>query len=157
MKSLSLETTRLAPRVRARFARPFVVAATVAISSIAAACGGDSSTGPAPKPNGNYPMTTARGLAVPRTFTDAAGSKLTIEGGGIVMNADGTYALNYKGKLNALTFNLTDEGTYKLAGAVATFTPEDGDPAYTGRVTGRNISVDDFKIAGAKFDLGFKN
>ena len=100
-------------------------------------------------------MATAQGMAVPHTFTDAAGSKLTIEGGGIVLNPGGTYELHYKGKLNALTFDLTDEGTYKLAGKIATFTPDDGDPSYTGQVIGTTVIVEDFKIAGAKFDLGF--
>jgi hypothetical protein len=46
------------------------------------------------------------------------------------------YDLRYKGKLNALTFDLTDDGTYKMAGASATFTPDDGDPPYIGRVIG---------------------
>ena len=100
-------------------------------------------------------MSTAQGMKVPHTFTDPAGSKLTIESGGLTMNSDGTFELKYKGKLNALTFNLTDEGTFTVAGSTVTFTPDDGDPAYTGRVSGKSIVVDDFKIAGVKWDLGF--
>jgi hypothetical protein len=72
------------------------------------------------------------------------------------MSANGKYTLNYKGKLNTLTFDLTDEGSFSQAGANVTFTPDDGDPAYTGRTVGQSLVVDSFKIAGAKFDLGFK-
>ena len=135
--------------------RRLAVATSLVVASYAAACSSDSSTGPAPQPNGSYPMSTARGMAVPHTFTDAVGSKLTIEGGGLTLTANGTYELRYKGELNALTFDLTDEGTYTLAGSIATFTPDDGDPSYTGRLSGKTVMVDGFKIAGAKFDLGF--
>ena len=100
-------------------------------------------------------MSTARGLPVPRTFTDGAGSKLTIEGGSMIVNGDGKYALKYKGKLNSLTFDLTDEGNYTLSGSSMSFTPDDGDAPYTGRVQGKSVLVDGFKIAGVKFDLGF--
>ena len=135
--------------------RRLAVATSFAVTAITAACSSDSSTEPAAQASGAYPMSTARGLTVPHTFTDAAGSKLTIEGGGLTLDPNGTYELHYKGKLNALTFDLTDEGTFKLAGAIATFTPDDGDPSYTGRLAGKSVIVDDFKIAGAKFDLGF--
>ena len=135
--------------------RKLAAATTLAVAAFTAACSSDSSSGPVSTPTGSLAMSTAQGISVPHTFTDAAGSKLTIEGGSIVLNSGGTYELHYKGKLNALTFDLTDEGTYKMAGTTATFTPDDGDPAYTGRVIGTTVSVDDFKIAGAKFDLGF--
>jgi hypothetical protein len=36
-----------------------------------------------------------------------------------------------------------------------TFTPDDGDPSYTGRRSGKAIMIDGFKIAGVKWDLGF--
>jgi hypothetical protein len=135
--------------------RQLAALTTFAVAAFTTACSSDSSSGPVTPTTGSFTMSTARGMTVPHTFTDAAGSKLTIDGGGISLNSDGTYELRYKGKLNALTFDLTDEGTYKMAGATATFTPDDGDPAYTGRVIGTTVSVDDFKIAGAKFDLGF--
>ena len=135
--------------------RKFAAVTTLAVAALTTACSSDSSSGPIAPQTGAYGMATARGMALPHTFTDAAGSKLTIEGGDITLDADGTFELHYKGKLNALTFDLTDEGTYKMSGASATFTPDDGDPAYTGRVIGKTVSVDDFKIAGAKFDLGF--
>jgi len=145
-----------APRpARVSVARRVAIIGAFAAAAITAACGSDS-TGPSKvEVTGARPMATARGLAVPHTFTDGAGSKLTIEGGGLTMNADGTYALKYKGKLNALVFDLTDEGTYKLSGSIVTFTPEDDDPNYTGRVAGGSVLVDDFKIAGVKFALGF--
>ena len=135
--------------------RQLAALTTLAFVAITTACSSDSSSGPVTPQTGSFAMSTARGMTVPHTFTDAAGSKLTIEGGGIVLDSDGTYELHYKGKLNSLTFDLTDEGTYKMVGATATFTPDDGDPAYTGRVVGSTVNVDDFKIAGAKFDLGF--
>jgi hypothetical protein len=142
-------------RPHVTLARRVAMVGAFAAAAITAACGSDS-TGPSKvEVTGARPMATARGLAVPHTFTDAAGSKLTIEGGGLTMNADGTYALEYKGKLNALTFELTDEGTYRLAGTIVTFTPEDGDPNYSGRVAGSSVLVDDFMIAGVKFALGF--
>jgi hypothetical protein len=96
-------------------------------------------------------------MPVPRTFTDAKGSKLTIDGGSMILDADGTYQLKYKGKLNALTFDLTDEGTYKLSGSTVSFTPDDGDAPYTGRVEGRSVLVNGFRIAGVGFDLGFSS
>jgi hypothetical protein len=129
-------------------------ACALAAAAITAACSGDSSTAPV-QVAGARPMSTAQGMAVPHTFTDGAGSKLTIEGGGLTLSPNGTFALQYKGKLNALTFDLTDEGTYKLNGTTVTFTPEGGDPVYTGRVAGKSVVVDDFKIAGVKFDLAF--
>jgi hypothetical protein len=129
----------------------------MSMAVITAACGSDSATGPSKvQVAGAYPMSTARGLPVPHTFTDAAGSKLTIEGGSMTIDANGTYALKYKGKLNALTFDLTDEGTYALSGSTMTFTPEDtDDPPFTGKVQGKSVLVDGFKIAGVKFALGF--
>ena len=140
---------------RSRLMRQLGVATLLGAVTFIAACSSDSATGPGKPVPGAYPMTTARGLAVPHTFTDAAGSKLTIEGGSLTLGADGTFALSYKGKLNALTFDITDEGTFSQAGSIVRFTPDDGDPAYTGRVQGASLVVDDFKIAGAKFDLGF--
>jgi hypothetical protein len=142
-------------------ARQLAAAGALAAATFVGACSSDSSTGPAkpvpakPVP-GSYPMATARGMAVPHTFTDAVGKKLTIQGGALTMSANGKYTLNYKGKLNTLTFDLTDEGSFSQAGATVTFTPDDGDPAYTGRTVGQSLVVDGFKIAGAKFDLGFK-
>lgn len=100
-------------------------------------------------------MATARGFSIPHTFTDGVGSKLTVQGGALTLKTDGTYALNYKGKLNSITFDLTDDGTYTLSGSTATFTPDDGDPAYTGKMQGGTVLVG-FRIAGAPFDLGFK-
>ena len=153
---LSSAIASAAPRLHVRVARRTVVAATFAVAAIATACSSDSSTGPSTQPvTGAYPMSTARGIAVPHTFTDAKGSKLTIEGGGLTMNANGTFELRYKGKLNALTFDLTDEGKFAVSGSTVTFTPDDGDPAYTGRRSGKSIMVDGFKIAGVKWDLGF--
>ena len=139
--------------------RRIIVASALAISAITAACGSDSATGPSKtQVAGAYPMSTARGLPVPRTFTDNAGSKLTIEGGSMTIDANGKYALKYKGKLNALTFDLTDEGTYLLSGSTMTFTSEDpDDPKFTGKVQGKSVLIDGFKIAGVKFELGFKN
>jgi len=135
------------------------MASAFVVVAITAGCGSDSDspTGPSKaQVAGSYPMSTARGLPVPRTFTDAAGSKLTIEGGAMIVKADGTYELKDKGKLNSLTFDLTDEGKYTLAGSVMTFRPDDtDDPTFTGRVQGKSVQVEGFKIAGVKFDLGF--
>ena len=141
------------------FVRRIAVVTTIALSAVAAACGSDSATGPSTNQvAGAYPMSTARGLPVPRTFTDAAGSKLTIEGGSITIDANGTYALKYKGKLNALTFDLTDEGTYSLSGSSINFVSEDtDDPPFSGKVQGKSVLVDGFKIAGVKFELGFSS
>ena len=148
--------TAEAARYRHSIARRAVLAAALALAALTAACGSDSATGPTKtQMAGTYPMATVRGLSVPRTFTDPAGSKLTIEGGSLTIKSDGTYELNYKGRLNSLTFNLTDEGNYALSGAAVSFTPDDGDPGYTGRVNGKSMLVDGFKIAGVKFDLGF--
>ena len=126
------------------------------IVSTAACSDDDTATGPGGggPANGAYPMKTARGMAVPHTFTDSKGSKLTVEGGTLTLGAGGTYALNYKGKLNALTFDLTDEGKVSVSGTTAVFTPDDGDPSYSGKIQGGKITVN-FKIAGAAFDLGF--
>jgi hypothetical protein len=140
-----------------RLTRRVMVATALIASAFTAACGSDSSTGPsAGDVAGAYPMASVRGFPVPHTFTDAAGSKLTIDGGSITIDANGTYALEYKGKLNAMTFDLTDEGTYTLSGSTLTFVSDDeDDPPFTGRVHGSSVLVDGFKIAGAKFDLRF--
>ena len=153
MISLRLFSDLRSPRAFHRAALTSVAAMTFAV----AGCSGDSSTAPKTPQQlpGAYPMATARGLAVPHTFTDGAGSKLTIEGGSLTMTSSGTFTLKYKGKLNALTFDLTDDGTFSVSGTIVTFTPDDGEPKYTGRVVGKTVVVDDFKIAGAKFALGF--
>ena len=142
---------------RARVTRYVATVAAVAIAAITTACGSDSATGPTGADvAGAYPMAAVRGFSVPHTFTDGAGSKLTIEGGSISIDATGSYALAYKGKLNALTFDLTDEGTYSLSGSTMTFRSDDtDDPLFTGRVEGSSVVVDDFKIAGVKFELRF--
>jgi len=155
---LSAATAEAARYRTSRLARRTALAGAFAIVAITAACGGsDSAAGPSkpPQVTGAYPMATARGMSVPRTFTDAKGSKLTIEGGSLTVNADGTYALKYKGKLNALVFDLTDRGNYSVSGSTMSFTPSDGDPGFTGRVSGKSVSVVGFRIAGVGFDLGF--
>ena len=153
---LSSATAVVAPRSNVRLARRVAIVSALAMAAVTAACSSDSSTGPSKTGvTGAYPMATAQGMKVPHTFTDPAGSKLTIESGGLTLKSDGTYELKYKGKLNALNFDLTDEGTFSLSGSTVKFTPDDGDPAYTGRVAGKSIVVDDFKIAGVKWDLGF--
>jgi hypothetical protein len=143
-----------------RFPRAFqraMLAGVLTAAFAVAGCSSDSSTGPSiPRQlPGAYPMATAEGLAVPHTFTDGAGSKLTIQGGSLTMTSGGTFSLSYKGKLNALTFDLSDEGTYVVSGTTVTFTPDDGGAKYTGRVVGKTVVVDGFKIAGVKFALGF--
>jgi hypothetical protein len=153
---LSSSTTRVTPRSNVRLARLAAMVSAFSLAVLTAACSSDSSTGPSKTGvTGAYPMSTAQGMKVPHTFTDPAGSKLTIESGGLTMKSDGTFELKYKGKLNALNFDLTDEGTFSLSGSTVRFTPDDGDPAYSGRVTGKTIVVDDFKIAGVKWDLAF--
>jgi hypothetical protein len=139
---------------RSSLARQLAGVTAVVAVTFSAACSGDLSTSPdkpVPLP-GAYPMTAARGLAVPHTFTDAVGKKLTIQGGALTMTADGKYMLNYAGKLNAITFDLTDEGSFSQAGANVTFTPDDGDPAFVGRIVGKSLVIDDFKIARAARD-----
>lgn len=124
---------------------------------VLAACGdSDSPSGPSAPITGSYAMATVRGFSVPHTFTDAVGQKLTIHGGSVTLNPDGTFALNRQGKLNNLSFNLTEEGDYTQSGGLVTFTPDDGDPSFTGKLLGKTIAVDDYPIAGAKFDLTFK-
>jgi len=141
-----------------RVNRLVVTALAIGLMAGTAACSDDdTATGPGGGPvTGAFPMRTARGMAVPHTFTDSKGSKLTVEGGSLTIGAGATYALNYKGKLNALTFDLTDEGTVSVSGTTAVFTPDDGDPPYSGKIQGTSITVN-FKIAGAAFDLGFKS
>lgn len=135
-----------------------VVAAGFAFAVLAAAtaCSNDDTpTGPGNGPvTGAFSMRTARGFSVPHTFTDAVGKKLTVEGGSLTLGPNGTYALNYKGKLNTLEFDLTDEGTVSISGSSVTFTPDDGDTPFAGKIQGRTISVS-FRIAGAMFELGF--
>ena len=145
-----------AAHVRSGLARRVTIAVVLTAATLVAACSSDSSTGPTKPVPGAYPMATARGMALPHTFTDIAGSKLTIQGGALSMTANGTYTLNYKGKLNTLTFDLTDKGTFSQSGTIVTFKPDDGDPSYTGRMVGGSIVVDAFKIAGAKFELAFR-
>jgi len=137
--------------------RAIVMGLTLAVVSATAACSdSDSPTAPSNGPvTGAYAMKTVRGFAVPHTFTDAVGKKLTVEGGKLTLGPNNSYELSYKGKLNSLVFDLTDEGTVSISGSTATFTPDDGDPAYTGTIKGKTISVAGFKIAGAKFDLSF--
>jgi hypothetical protein len=55
----------------------------------------------------------------------------------------------------ATTTTLTDEGTFTVSGSLVTFTPDNSDPKYTGCVQGRTVIVGDFKIARAKYPLGF--
>ena len=137
-----------------------VMGLTLALAGATAACSdNDSPTAPGTPGNGpvtgSYAMKTVRGFAVPHTFTDAVGKKLTVDGGKLTLGPSNSYELNYKGRLNSLEFDLTDEGTVSIAGSTATFTPDDGDPAYTGTIKGKTISVASFKIAGAKFDVSF--
>lgn len=103
---------------------------------------------------GVRPMRTANNKNVPTTFTDAAGKKLTIESGSLTIGADGKYILAYVGHLGSLDFDLEDEGTVVIQGNSITFTPSDGDAAFTGSRSGNTITAG-FKIAGVKFDLGF--
>lgn len=104
---------------------------------------------------GIRPMRTANNKAVPTTFTDASGKKLTIQSGSLKITPDGKYTLAYVGHLGTLDFDLEDEGVVKFSGNSITFTPADGDVAYTGVRQGDTI-VAGFKIAGVKFDLGFR-
>ncbi len=121
----------------------------------AAACGGDS-TGPLSEAElvGEHDMVTINDFNVPHTFTDAAGSQLTIDGGSLQLEADGTFDMNYAGLLNALEFDLDDEGTYSVSGSTVTFQSE-SEGAYTGEIAGNTLIVP-FRIAGVMFDLGFR-
>ena len=154
---LSIAAPKAASQYSSRLVRRVAIVSALATAAATAACSdSDSPTAPtSTQVAGAYPMATVRGMSVPHTFTDAVGKKLTIEGGSLTIEANGTYELKYKGKLNSLTFDLTDEGNYTLSGSTMSFTPDDGDPAYTGRVQGKAVFVDGFKIAGAKFDLSF--
>lgn len=104
---------------------------------------------------GVRPMRTANNQSVPTTFTDASGKKLTIESGSLKITADGKYSLAYVGHLGTLDFDLEDEGTIAFSGNSITFTPDDGEAAFTGVRSGDTFVVG-FKIAGVKFDLGFR-
>lgn len=125
----------------------------VATALALAACGGES-TGPGASANltGTYALTTIQGHTVPHTFTDPAGSQLTIYGDSLVMNGDGSYVLDYQGKLNAIEFDLGDEGLYDTSTGLK-FYPSDG-IAYTAQVNGSQI-IFPRKIAGVQFSLGF--
>jgi hypothetical protein len=136
--------------------RPTVMAVSLAAIFPFSAC---SDNGPttvsAAQVAGIRPMRTANDKAVPTTFTDASGKKLTIESGSLKITADGKYTLAYVGHLGTLDFDLEDEGQIQFSGNNLTFTPGDGDVAFTGVRSGDTI-VAAFKIAGVKFDLGFR-
>src|SRR5688572_19172110 len=67
---LSSVTAPAAPRLYASIARRSALAGAFAVAAITAACSSDSSTAPSNTPiTGTYPMATARGIAVPHTFT----------------------------------------------------------------------------------------
>jgi ABC-type Fe3+-hydroxamate transport system substrate-binding protein len=104
---------------------------------------------------GTRPMRTADNKNVPTTFTDGKGKQLTIMSGALKITSDGKYTLAYVGHLGTLDFDLEDEGVVHTQGTTLVFTPSDGEAAFTGASSGGTIVVG-FKIAGVKFDLGFR-
>jgi hypothetical protein len=123
------------------------------VAALAAACGGDG-VGPATPVSlaGNYVMTSVEGYGVPHTFTDAAGSQLRIDGGTLVMRDDGSYELQYSGRLNAGDFTLGNDGLYDTSNGLRFFPATGG--SYSAQVNGSTITFQR-KIAGVAFDLGF--
>lgn len=141
-------TSRLSTMAR-RAAAPILITAAVV-----AACGGDG-TGPGvvmPNLVGDYTMTTIEGHSVPHTFTDPAGSQLTIDGGTLKMHADSTYELRYSGRLNSNDFTLGNDGVFDTSDGLK-FYPSSGG-YYSGQVNGNTVLFKR-KIAGVMFELGF--
>jgi len=102
---------------------------------------------------GTHQMVSIDSHDVPHTFTDAAGSKLTIFGGSLAFYGDGTFELSYQGKLNANEFDLGDSGTYTVSGLVVTFQSDYDGEVYNGSVLD-TITLSK-KIAGVMFTMGF--
>ena len=141
--------------------------ATFALAT--AACGGDDngSTGPTPTPadvSGTYALTKLRtlgnlgggGNGLPVTFTDGSGSTLKFNSGALVLNADGSYALEVEAEFNGGAITMTDEGSYDMAGSVIDFTPS-GDPARMrdGTITG-NAMTAETQFGGIPFEIDLR-
>lgn len=151
MRSASLSS------VFKRHLRPTVFAMSLAQLGLAAACGSDSPIAPVSVAEvaGVRPMKTANNVAVPTTFTDGSGKKLTIKTGSLTIEPNGHFSLHYVGNLGTLDFDLHETGIMTVNGSTLVFTPDDDDAPFTGSRSGNNI-VAGFKIAGVKFDLGFQ-
>lgn len=137
--------------------RPTLFAVSLAFASAIAACSDSSPTNvDSDSLTGSRPMRTANNNSVPTTFTDGSGKKLTITSGSLTITAAGKYALAYVGHLGTLEFDLEDVGVVTTDGNKLTFSPADGEEPFNGVLTGDNTITAGFKIAGVKFDLGFR-
>lgn len=149
--------------------RRFVGTALTTLALATVACGGDDngSTGPEPVPadvSGTYSLTSLRtlgslgggGNSLPATFTDGSGSTLTFNDGQLVLNADGSYALEVDAEFNGGAVTLTDEGIYDLSGNLIDFTPT-GDPARMrdGTISGASMTAET-QFGGIPFEISLQ-
>jgi len=103
---------------------------------------------------GMYPLTMIEDHAAPHTFTDPAGGQLAIEGGSLALSVTGTYELSYRGRLNALDFDLGDWGSYTVSANRVTFRP-DGEVAYSGVLKDGTVSIAR-RVAGVQLTFRFR-
>ena len=120
----------------------------------AAACGGDSGTGPAPSINGTYALKTVNSSPLPYALPDDGTGKVEIVADSYSLAADGKYTSVTQIRVTPTGGATTDltvdsKGTFTRSGNSVTLTDAD-DPTnvITATVDGTNltISVDGFVL-----------
>jgi ABC-type glycerol-3-phosphate transport system substrate-binding protein len=120
--------------------RSFLVA--LAGITLAAACGGDSATGP-DSIVGTYTLQTVNGVATPVTVFQDASGRVEVTGGRVSLNADGTFSdaidLRLTSGQTVLTTTETAVGTYVRSGDNITFNVTGAEP-YRMAISGRTLT-----------------
>ena len=116
----------------------------IALGTVLAACGGDSSTGHSEAVNGTFTLRTVNGSNLPFTLLEFPDYKLEITSDVLTLRPDGTFS-------DVATFRETDAGTvttpvvpttgtYTRSGNTITMRDSDGD-TLIGTINGDAITV----------------
>ena len=150
--------------------RSRLVAACASLVCLAAACGGgkDGPAGPGGDGNGggngavagDYLLVGAAGNAVPTIVNSPVCGQNEIENGGLTLDQDGTYQLQFNWQDENGASYSADHGRYQVQGARLEFTSEAWGDQFEGQVAGGLIQLTwDFcnDNQGPELELTFSN
>jgi len=136
------------------------------------ACGsGDDATAPSPGPepapppsadvSGSYALTQVRtlghlgggGSGLPVTFVDGSGDQLVFNSGTLVLASDGTFDMKVQVTFKGSAAELTDYGTYSMAGGSIDFNSQKATPRLSTATRSGNKITANSQFGGIPFEI----
>jgi hypothetical protein len=138
----------------------------------ATACGsGDDATAPSPGPEptpppsgdvgGSYALKQVRtlgnlgggGSGLPVTFVDGSGDQLVFNSGTLVLASDGTFDMKVQVTFKGSAAELTDYGTYSVAGGSIDFDSQKSTPRLSTATASGNKITANSQFGGIPFEI----